>query len=98
MLCQVSAESSTLDTVKTHVQQQGCDAASKDENGRKTPQLFFTFTFKYENENDKIGHENERELTEYREFRKRINSSEIMSNTVGIRKFNTEYQSTMYNN
>jgi hypothetical protein len=31
------------------------------------------------------------ELTEYREFRKRTNSSEIMSNTVGIRKLNTEY-------
>jgi hypothetical protein len=37
------------------------------ENGRKTPQLFFTFIFKYENEseNGKAGYENERELTEY---------------------------------
>jgi hypothetical protein len=58
----------------------------KDENGRKTPQPFSTFTFEYENEskNGKVGHENEHELTEYREFRKRTNSSEIMSNTVGI--------------
>jgi hypothetical protein len=74
--------------------------AIKDENGRKTPQLFSTFTFEYgnESENGKAGHENERELTEYREFRKRTNSSEIMSNTVGIRKFNTKYRSTMHNN
>ena len=58
------------------------------ENGRKTPQPFSTFTFEYENENKngKAGHENERELTEYREFRKRTNSSGIMSNTVSIRK------------
>jgi hypothetical protein len=42
-------------------------------------------------ENGKAGHESERKLTEYREFRKRTNLSEIMSNTVGIRKFNTEY-------
>jgi hypothetical protein len=72
----------------------------KDENGRKTPQLFSTFIFEYENEseNGKARHENERELTEYREFRKRTHSSEIMSNTVGIRKFNTEYRSTMHNN
>jgi hypothetical protein len=72
----------------------------KDENGRKTPQPFSTFIFEYENEseNGKAGHENERELTEYREFRKRTHSSEIISNTVGIRKFNTEYRSTMHNN
>ena len=52
--------------------------------GGKTPKLFSTFTFEYENEseNGKARHENERELTEYREFRKRTNSSEIMSNTV----------------
>jgi hypothetical protein len=39
-------------------------------NSRKTPQPFSTFTFEYENEseNGKAGHENERELTEYREF------------------------------
>jgi hypothetical protein len=44
--------------------------AHKDENGRKTLQPFSTFTFEYENEseNGKAGHENERELTEYREF------------------------------
>jgi hypothetical protein len=54
--------------------------------GRKTPQPFSTFTFKYENksENDKVRHKNECELTEYREFRKRTNSSEIMSNMVDI--------------
>jgi hypothetical protein len=41
-------------------------------NGRKTPQPFSNFIFEYENEseNGKAGHENERELTEYREFRK----------------------------
>ena len=56
-------------------------------------QLFSTSTFKYENESEsgKVGHENEHELTEYREFRKRTNSNGIMSNTVGIRKINTEY-------
>ena len=61
------------------------------ENGRKTPQPFSTFTFEYENENKngKAGHENEHELTEYR---KRTNSSRIMLNTVGIRKFNMEYR------
>jgi hypothetical protein len=39
-----------------------------DENGRKTSQLFSTFTFEYENESEsgKAGHENEHELTEYR--------------------------------
>ena len=62
------------------------------ENGRKTPKLFSTFTFEYENESErgKAGHENEHELTEYQEFRKRTNSSGIMSNTVGIRKINME--------
>jgi len=55
------------------------------ENGRETPQPFSTFTFEYENESEsgQVGHENERELTEYR---KRTKSSGIMSNTVGIRK------------
>jgi hypothetical protein len=73
---------------------------NKDENGRKTPQPLSTFIFEYENEseNGKAGHENERELTEYQEFRKQTNSSEIMSNTVGIRKFNMEYRPTMHNN
>jgi len=65
-----------------------------DGNGRKTPRPFSTFTFEYENENEngKAGHENERELTENRVFRKRTNSSGITSNTVGIRKINTEYR------
>lgn len=37
----------------------------RDENGRKTPQPFSTFTFEYENktESSKVGHENEHELT-----------------------------------
>ena len=63
-------------------------------NGRKTSQPFSTFTFEYENENEngKAGHENERELTENRAFRKRTNSSGIMSSTVDIRKINTEYR------
>ena len=41
---------------------------TRDENGRKPPQPFSTFTFEYENEseNGKAGHENEHELTEYR--------------------------------
>ena len=63
-------------------------------NGRKTPKLFSTFTFEYENksENGKARHKNEHKLTEYQEFRKRTNSSGIMSNTVGIRKINKEYR------
>ena len=62
-------------------------------NGRKTSQPFSASTFEYENEseNGKGGHENEHELTKYREFRKRTNSSGIMSNTIGIIKINTEY-------
>jgi hypothetical protein len=50
-------------------------------NCRKTPQLFFISTFEYENqsENGKAEHENERELTENRVFRKQTNSSGIMS-------------------
>ena len=56
---------------------------------RRTPQPFSTFTFEYENENQ--SGQTEHELTEYREFRKQTNSSGIMSNTVGIRKINTEY-------
>ena len=65
----------------------------RDENGQKTSQSFSTFTFEYKNENEsgKARHENEHELTEYQKFRKRTNSSGIMSNTVGIRKINTEY-------
>ena len=61
------------------------------ENGPKTSQSFSTSTFEYENESGKPGHENEYELTEYQKFRKRTNSSGIMSNTVGIRKINMEY-------
>jgi hypothetical protein len=38
------------------------------ENGQKTPKLFSNFAFEYENENGKAGHENERELMDYREF------------------------------
>ena len=55
---------------------------------------FLLLYLKYENEseNSKAGHENERELTKYREFRKRTNSSGFMSNTVDIRKLNTEYR------
>ena len=60
-------------------------------NGRKTSQPFSTSTFEYENESGKARHENEHELTEYQKFRKRTYSSGIMSNTVGIRKINTEY-------
>ena len=71
----------------------GDSGATRDENGRKTSQSFSTSTFEYENENKsgKAGHENEHELTKYQKFRKRTNSSGIMSNTVGIRKINTEY-------
>ena len=63
------------------------------ENDWKTSQPFSTSTFEYENENKsgKAGYENEHELTEYQKFRKQTNSSGIMSNTVGIRKINTEY-------
>jgi len=65
---------------------------AKDENGWKTSSLFSTSTFEYENESEsgKSGHKNEQELTEYREFRKQTNSSGITSNTVDIRKINTE--------
>ena len=55
---------------------------------------FLLLHLKYENEseNGKTGHENERELMNYREFRKQTNSSGFMSNTVDIRKLNTEYR------
>ena len=51
--------------------------------GQKTPQPFSTFTFEYENENEsgQAGHENERELMEYR---KQTKSRGIMLNTIGI--------------
>jgi hypothetical protein len=53
------------------------------ELGRKTSQPFSTSTFGYENENEygKSGHEHEHELTECRKW---TNSSELMSNMVGI--------------
>jgi hypothetical protein len=66
-------------------------ASGRNENVPKTSQLFSIFTFKYENKNEigKTGHEYEHELTEYREFQ--INSSGIISNTIGIQKINTKY-------
>ena len=54
--------------------------------------LFLHLKYENESENGKAGHENERELTKYREFRKRTNSSGFMSNTADIRKLNTEYR------
>jgi hypothetical protein len=85
---------------QTHGQRYFPPLPFKDENGRKTPQPFSTFTFEYENKtkNGKAGHENEHEFMEYWELWKRNNSSEIMLNTVDIRKFNMEYRSTMHNN
>jgi len=54
---------------------------------------YFLFLYlKYENENSKVGHENKRELTKYREFQKRTNSSGFTSNTVDIRKFYMKYR------
>ena len=55
---------------------------------------FLLLHLKYENksENSKAEHENERELMKYREFQKQTNSSGFMSNTVDIRKLNTEYR------
>jgi len=51
-------------------------------NGRKTLKLFSTFTFEIRKQiqKRKVGHKNEHELTKYREFRKRTNSSGFMSN------------------
>jgi hypothetical protein len=42
----------------------------RNENGRKTPQLFSTFTFKYENENKKgkARHKNKCGLTNIENF------------------------------
>jgi len=54
------------------------------ELGRKTAQLFSIFTFKYENGNENGKAEHEHEL-EHTESRTQTNSSEIVSNTVGIR-------------
>ena len=55
---------------------------------------FLLLHLKYESESEsgQAGHENEHELTEYLDFRKRTNSSGIMSNTVGMQKFNTKYR------
>ena len=63
------------------------------ENDWKTSQPFSTSTFEYENENErgKARHENEHKLTEYQKFRKRTNSSRIMSYTVSIQKINMQY-------
>jgi hypothetical protein len=62
-------------------------------NNWKTSQSFSNFTFEYENksESSKARHKNEHKLTDYQEFQKQTNSSEIMSNMVGIRKINIEY-------
>jgi hypothetical protein len=38
---------------------------TRDENGRKTSQLFSISIFEDENESGKAGHENEHELKEY---------------------------------
>jgi hypothetical protein len=59
----------------------------KTVGNRKISQPFSTFTFEYKNksESDKARHENEHELTEYREFRKRTNSSGIISNMGPVR-------------
>ena len=59
---------------------------------------FLLLHLKYENENEsgQAEHENKHELTEYLEFRKQTNSSGIMSNTIGMRKFNTKYQPTVH--
>ena len=54
--------------------------------------LFLHLKYENENENGKVRHENERELTKYQEFRKQTNSSGFMSNTVDIRKLNTKYR------
>ena len=75
---------------------------TKDENGRtrskNSSTVFYFLHLKYESENEsgQAGHENEHELTEYLEFRKRTNSSGITSNTVGMRKFNTKYRPTVH--
>jgi hypothetical protein len=55
--------------------------------------LLLYLKYKNESENGKAKHENERGLTKYQEFLKRTNSSGFMSNTVEIRKLNTEYRS-----
>jgi hypothetical protein len=54
---------------------------------------FLLLYLKYESksENGKVGHEIERELTKYQEFRKRTNSNGFMLSTVDIRKLNMEY-------
>jgi len=61
----------------------------------KLVNCFLLLYLKYESESES-GQENEHELTEYLEFRKRTNSSRIMSNTVGMRKFNIKYRPTVH--
>ena len=58
-------------------------------NGRRTPILFSILYFEYERENGNgtVGNENENELIV---FRKRTNSSGVISNTAGERKFKYE--------
>jgi len=65
---------------------------------KKLLNRFLLLHLKYESENEsgQAGHENEHELTEYLEFQKQTNSSGIMSNMVGMRKFNTKYRPTMH--
>ena len=58
--------------------------------------LFLHLKYENESESGQAGHENEHELKEYLKFRKRTNSSGIMSNTVGMRKFNTKYRPTVH--
>jgi len=59
---------------------------------------FLLLHLKYENDNEngKVGHENKHEnkheLTKYREFQKRTNSSGFMSNTVDIQKLSMKYR------
>jgi len=64
----------------------------RPETIEKLLNYFLLLHLKYENKNNKDRHENERELTKYREFQKRTNSSRFISNTVDIRKLNTEYR------
>ena len=59
-------------------------------NVEKLLNYFLLLHLKYKNENGKVGHENEHELTKYQELQKRTNSIGFMSNTVDIRKLNTK--------
>ena len=57
---------------------------------------FLLLHLKYESESGQAGHENEHKLMEYLKFRKQTNLSGIMSNMVGMRKFNTKYRPTVH--